>query len=339
MTLNPEARAMTLNPEARADLEKLLGLLIADAAAEGASDVHLNASPLGWRLRYRVDGALRNVHELPASIRDAMPTALADLVGGRIVGQLRTHDHDVRFSCVSSVQGPNLVLRLLEANRVPLALDELGMDADTLGRWRALLKHPYGLLIISGPTGSGKTTTAYASLAEIATPERNVITVEDPVECIFDWAVQLPMAGTFPDTLRSVYAQDPDVLYCGEVRDGETAETLARMALSGHQVLTCLHAPEPALALQRLEAAGLAPALLHSAVSGVLCQRLVRLLCPSCRRLDKGEACEACHGTGHHGRRGVFTLWTPDHADVSLKDAALELARRGEISHEEALRG
>jgi general secretion pathway protein E len=296
-----------------AELEQLVSLLVNDALDERATDVHLNSTLSGLRLRYRIDGTLRPVRDFAPSLRDAMPQALSRLahLEHEREGRLRVARPDgsevqVRVSVMPSVQGPNVVLRVLDCNAVPLKLDNLGMPPETLKAWRALLAKPHGLLIITAPTGRGKTTTAYASLAEMATPQRNVVTVEPQVEHVFDWAVQMPAADGVAATLRGVCNQDPDVIYCAEIPDAETADLLCKLSMSGHLVLACMHADDAAGALERLQTvAGVPTAMVHAAVSGVLSQDLAPRVCDGC---VEGSGCPRCGGTGFHGRVATFDL-------------------------------
>jgi type II secretory ATPase GspE/PulE/Tfp pilus assembly ATPase PilB-like protein len=342
------------------ELEELARKLLEDAVAEDATDVHLTPSHQGLRLRYRIDGHLRVVREFPATLRDTLPHTVARLANlgsdapadGRF--QLDAAASRFRVSVLPTPYGPNVVLRRLDLRPELRRLDALDMPSDVLADWQACLDMPGGLLIVTGPTGCGKTTTLYASLLRLVAPERNVLTVEQPVEADIDWAVQtaVPRDAGFGDYLRTVLAQDPDIVFCSEVRDAEVGTLLAQMAITGHLVLTALHANDEAEALTRLTAAGVAASLVGSAVQGILSQRLVARPCPGCRtersltaqeaawldeaglpkpkRTVSAPGCPSCGGSGAQGRAAVFHLLRPSEgeramlAEVAGGDATLE---------------
>lgn len=214
---------------------------------------------------------------------------------------------DVRVSTMPTLHGEKVVLRLLR-HRPELTLSELGLFPEDLARLRRLIFRPHGLVIVTGPTGSGKTTTLYGILQELNRPEVNIVTLEDPVELQISGITQIqinPKAGlTFAQGLRAVLRQDPDLIMVGEVRDEETADIAVRAALTGHRVFTTLHTGDGASAITRLLDMGIASYRVASAINGVIAQRLVRLLCPRCR----GDGCDGCQNTGYFGRTGVFEV-------------------------------
>jgi type IV pilus assembly protein PilB len=329
-----------------APVVQVVQMLIAQGFRDRASDIHIEPHDERVRVRYRVDGALHDEVSLPGSMGPAVVSRLKILSGmniverrrpqdGQISMQVEERDVDIRVSTTAVVGGEKVVMRLLDKSRPMYELGQLGMPDDTAARYRALLHSPYGMVICAGPTGSGKTTSLYASLGELNAPERNIMTIEDPVEYTFASINQIQIneaAGvTFANGLRSILRQDPDVILVGEVRDVDTARIAVQSALTGHFVLSSLHATDSISALHRLLDMGIEPFLVASSVTAVMAQRLVRRNCiycsepyqPSAEELAflhsfgvdtsavsfiHGVGCNFCSHTGFLERIGVYEL-------------------------------
>jgi len=323
---------------------RFVNLLIREAHDARASDIHLESTCDGLLARFRVDGVLTDVPSPPKGLQAAVISRvklLAELdiaerrapQDGRIRVRLEERELDLRVSTVPTLYGESVVLRLLDRGGRPVALDELGMAPETLETFRRLAERPHGILLATGPTGSGKTTTLYAALGLRQRTAEKIITVEDPVEYHLEGVTQVPVnvkAGmTFAGALRSILRQDPDVLMVGEMRDGETAAIAIQAALTGHLVFSTLHTSDAASALSRLVDLKVEPYLIAATLEGVLAQRLVRRICPECREryspdpaaisllalkpvgrltLERGRGCSACRNTGYRGRTGIFEL-------------------------------
>jgi type II secretory ATPase GspE/PulE/Tfp pilus assembly ATPase PilB-like protein len=323
---------------------RYVNLLIRDAFEAGASDIHLEATRDGVRVRCRLDGVLQPAADPPAHLDRAVISRiklLADLdiaerrrpQDGRVRVRLQGRELDLRVSTVPTIFGESVVLRLLDRGDRELALHDLGLPPGLLAAMQLLARRPHGLLLVTGPTGSGKTTTLYAALALRDASSEKIITIEDPVEVAWDRVTQVPVAAktgvTFAAMLRSMLRQDPDVLLVGEMRDAETADLAIRAALTGHVVFSTLHTNDAIGAIPRLLDLGVPPYLIGATVEAVLAQRLVRRICEPCREpylpdavtldrlaaegeamsgLTRGHGCAACRGTGYRGRTGVFEL-------------------------------
>jgi len=323
---------------------RFVNLLIREAHDARASDIHLESTCDGLLARFRVDGVLTDVPSPPKGLQAAVISRvklLAELdiaerrapQDGRIRVRLEERELDLRVSTVPTLYGESVVLRLLDRGGRPVALDELGMAPETLETFRRLAERPHGILLATGPTGSGKTTTLYTALGLRQRTAEKIITVEDPVEYHLEGVTQVPVnvkAGmTFAGALRSILRQDPDVLMVGEMRDGETAAIAIQAALTGHLVFSTLHTSDAASALSRLVDLKVEPYLIAATLEGVLAQRLVRRICPECREryspdpaaisllalkpvgrltLERGRGCSACRHTGYRGRTGIFEL-------------------------------
>jgi len=304
-----------------APVVKLVNLLLLEALEARASDVHVEGYADTLRVRYRIDGVLQDGPAPPAHLKAAIVSRLkimADLdiaerrvpQDGRIRLPLQNRQVDVRVSTVPTLHGESIVLRLLDKERGRIAFDDLGMEKAAAQRLAGVLGRPHGIVLATGPTGSGKTTTLYAAVDWLRTGREKILTVEDPVEYELPGVPQVPVHEkvglTFATALRSLLRQDPDVLLVGEIRDEETAEIATHAALTGHLVLSTLHTNDAPSALVRLLDLGVAPYLVASTVEAVLGQRLVRKVCPTCR----GEAsnCPNCRGTGYRGRTGIYEL-------------------------------
>ncbi|MFC0430081.1 GspE/PulE family protein [Kutzneria buriramensis] len=361
-----QARAEVAGVNEDAPVVHVVQMIITQALRDRASDIHIEPSADRIRVRYRVDGALHDVLDLPGSMGPAVVSRIKILAGMNIVERRRAQDGqistevegrpvDIRVSTAAVVGGEKAVLRLLDKSRPLYRLDQLGMPAAMAERYTAMLRAPYGMLISAGPTGSGKTTTLYGSLGEINSPDRNIMTIEDPVEYTFPSINQIQIneaAGiTFAGGLRSILRQDPDVILVGEVRDVETARIAVQSALTGHLVLSSLHATDAASALHRLLDMGIENFLVASSVSAVLSQRLVRRICGHCREyyhptaqelafLDAiggaappggflhGAGCNLCARTGFLDRIGVYEMMP---VSDGIRELVLDRAPHGEI--------
>jgi len=322
---------------------RLVDLIIAQGVRSRASDIHIEPQGDRVRIRYRVDGVLHDATPLPQDLLNPLITRIKVLAGLNIVEKLQPQDGqmvfregdqelDIRVSVMPTIKGEKAVLRLLARQRL-LTLENLGMDPATLERYRACAARSFGMVTVVGPTGTGKTTTLYATIQELDAVERNIVTLEDPVEYVFPQITQIqvnPRAGiTFASGLRAILRQDPDVIVVGEIRDGETARIAVQAALTGHLVLTSLHATDALRGIYRLLDIGVEPYLLASALSGVVAQRLARRVCAHCAaptplgaaeraflelaggHLEEqlaGRGCAYCAGTGYQGRVGIFSL-------------------------------
>ena len=309
---------------------RLLRTIQDDALASGASDLHLEPLRDGGRVRLRIDGALRELRVLDEAVFSPLLSRVKLLAGMDIADKRLPQDGrftidsgkrlvDARVSSVPTIDGEKLVIRLLDVHAKGSGLDELGMRTATLSRFRRLIGAPYGFLIVSGPTGSGKTTTLYSALREIADQTRSICTVEDPVERRLEGVAQVNVnvrAGAgFAAILRSFLRQDPNVIMIGEMRDAETASVAISAALSGQLVLTTLHSNDAPRTIERLIELGLSRHAIAAALFGVASQRLVRKICVACRA---ARGCSGCGGTGFAGRVGIFELLE---FDDMLRDA------------------
>jgi type IV pilus assembly protein PilB len=328
-----------------APIVRLAGRLLADAMRARASDIHIEPQRDDVRVRYRIDGVLRDVTRVPLASRAALTSRLKLIAGmdiaerrvpqdGRVRLEIGDRSVDTRVSTLPSMHGEKVVIRLLTpAERIP-ELDTISLRARDLTVLRRALAQPQGLVLITGPTGSGKTSTLFSALREVNTAERNIVTLEDPVEIQLPGLTQVQINErtglTFARGLRSVLRQDPDVVLVGEIRDLETAELSMRAALTGHLVLASLHTNDAVSAINRLVDMGIEPYIVASSLSLVVAQRLVRTVCPECAVADvpnaealatlgldalpkdaqprRGVGCAHCDETGFHGRRGVFEV-------------------------------
>jgi general secretion pathway protein E len=316
---------------------RLINALLYEAVRAGASDVHLEPFERSLAVRLRVDGVLHDELAPPHRLHAALVSRIKIMAGldiaerrlpqdGRIGLRVGGRDVDVRVSIVPTAAGERVVLRLLDRASVLRDVAELGLAAPTMARLETLLGRTNGLLLVTGPTGSGKTTTLYALLRGLATGERNVMTIEDPIEYQLRGIGQMQVAPriglTFAAGLRAILRQDPDVILVGEVRDRETMEIALQAALTGHLVLATLHTIDAASALTRLLDMGAEPYLIASSVVGVLAQRLVRCLCAACG----GCGCAACRRTGFRGRTGIHELLVLDDGARALVMARADAA-------------
>jgi type II secretion system protein E len=329
---------------------QLVNMLIHQAVQEGASDIHVEPFERQLKVRYRIDGVLREASAPPKRLQSAIISRVKILAemniaerrlpqDGRIRLKVAGRQIDIRVSTVPTLYGESVVMRILDKSTALLGLEELGMPAEPLARFRRQIARPHGILLVTGPTGSGKTTSLYAALSEIYSSEKKIITVEDPVEYQLPGINQIHVRSqiglTFASGLRSIVRQDPDVIMVGEIRDAETAEIAIQAALTGHLVFSTLHTNDAAGAITRLLDMGAEPYLVASSLIGSVAQRLVRQICPQCKeqaeypdatlvdvgiephsadrhRLRRGAGCDACGRTGYRRRLGVFELLTID---------------------------
>ncbi|RMD97766.1 MAG: type IV-A pilus assembly ATPase PilB [Calditrichaeota bacterium] len=351
---------------------KLVNLIIAQAIRDGASDIHINPEEDHLRVRYRTDGVLYEAFSPPKNLQAAITSRIKILAeldiaesripqDGRFQAKFEGKTVDLRVSTLPTVYGENIVMRLLDKSSLMLNLEDLGLEEKMLKRLKGILSSSYGIILVTGPTGSGKTTTLYSCLNTMNTPDKNIITVEDPVEYrlkLIRQAQVNPKAGlTFAAGLRSILRQDPDIIMVGEIRDSETAKIAVEAALTGHLVLSTLHTNDAPGAINRLIEMGVEPFLVASATIGVIAQRLVRKICPKCKRsfkppreylLDlgfnpdrrnwvfyRGEGCQNCKDTGYRGRVGIYEIMTMNEElrTLCLKHASSDEIKRAAIKH------
>lgn len=308
-----------------APIIRMLNALLTQAARDGASDIHIEPYERHSSVRFRVDGTLREVVQPNRALHAALISRLkimADLdisekrlpQDGRISLRLGTRAIDVRVSTLPSAHGERAVLRLLDKTSEKISLEAVGMQGQVLARLEQLIAQPHGIILVTGPTGSGKTTTLYAALSRLDASQSNIMTVEDPIEYelhgIGQTQVNSKIDLTFAKALRAILRQDPDVIMIGEIRDFETAQIAIQASLTGHLVLATLHTNDAASAITRLTDMGVEPFLLSSSLLGVLAQRLVRKTCTACQ----GSGCDVCGQTGYQGRTGLFELLTTTEA-------------------------
>jgi len=359
----------------KAPIVRFIDLLLAKAVQEDASDIHVEPTSDDLRIRFRVDGVLHEAMSPPRSLRAGIISRIKVMAeidiaerrvpqDGRLTATVNGVDYDVRVVTIPTVHGEAAVLRILRGAALGRGIGGIGFLPDQLSRYRAAYERPWGAILVTGPTGSGKSTTLYATLEELRDPSRNIITIEDPVEYRMDGIKQVQVnektGMTFARALRSFLRADPDVMLVGEIRDSETAKTAVEASLTGHLVLSTLHTNNSAAAPMRLIEMGVEPFLVSSSVSAVLAQRLARRLCERCRapkeiRLDhlglsdddlnslpedlrstesfQGYAtvgCEVCGGTGYRGRFAIHEVlsMTDEIADLVLSHARVEEVER-----------
>ena len=327
---------------------KLANLIIVQAIKDRASDIHLEPFEKGMRLRYRVDGVLMDATPPPKQMQLALASRFKimsslDIAERRLPqdGRMRVKvggkDFDLRVSVLPTVFGEKVVLRVLDKTNLSASIDKLGLDADTFKQFKNAIDAPHGLILVTGPTGSGKTTTLYSALNELNNPIYNIVTVEDPVEFQIPGINQVPtkkdIGLTFANALRSILRQDPDIIMIGEIRDTETAEIAIEAALTGHQVLSTMHCNDAPGAIARLDDMGIAPFLISSSVILSCAQRLMRRICSHCRepvtypskkfedlgidpatfsgvQLFRGRGCDRCKNSGYAGRMAIIEAMT-----------------------------
>lgn len=327
---------------------KLANLIMMQAVREGASDIHIEPEEDRLRIRFRIDGRLHEVESPPKHLQSAVISRIKILANldiaerrvpqdGRFNLKMEGREIDIRVSSMPTMYGENVVMRLLDVSGALLPLSQLGFAKEMLEKYEKLITRPYGILLVTGPTGSGKTTTLYSSLAKINTAEKNIITIEDPIEYrlagIRQTQVNAKVKLTFSNGLRSILRQDPDIIMVGEIRDLETAEIAIQAALTGHLVFSTLHTNDAPGAITRMTDMGVESFLISSSLVGVLAQRLVRTVCKECKeeyvptaealrdigmdgkggaKFFRGKGCAKCRKTGYKGRIGVYELMIPD---------------------------
>jgi len=327
---------------------KLANLILVQAVKDRASDVHIEPFDKTMRLRYRIDGVLMDATPPPKQMQLALASRFKIMSSldiaerrlpqdGRIRIRVSGRDYDLRVSIMPTVHGEKIVLRLLDKTNLSASIDKLGLDPETFQQFKAAIDAPHGLILVTGPTGSGKTTTLYSALNELNNPIYNIITVEDPVEFQVPGINQVPVKKeiglTFANALRSILRQDPDIIMIGEIRDTETAEIAVEAALTGHQVLSTMHCNDAPGAIARLDDMGIAPFLISSSVILACAQRLMRRICSHCKEpvtypakmyqdlfidpsifdgvtLYRGRGCERCKNSGYSGRLAIIEAMT-----------------------------
>ena len=325
-----------------APIIKLVNMVMTQAVKDRASDIHIEPEEGSVRVRCRIDGILHESFTLPKNLQNAIISRIKILSkldiaesrkpqDGRIELKVEKKDLDIRVSTFPTVHGENVVMRILDKSSVLFGLKDIGFLEEDLNSFNKLIRRPNGIFLVTGPTGSGKTSTLYAALITISTLEKNIITIEDPVEYQLPLIRQTqvnPKAGiTFANGLRNILRQDPDIIMVGEIRDKETADVAIQAALTGHLVFATLHTNDAPSALTRLTDMGIEPFLISSSVIGIVAQRLVRLICEKCKEkysvsaemlkdlgleggkdFYRGKGCNRCKGTGFMGRTGIFEL-------------------------------
>jgi general secretion pathway protein E len=352
----------------QATIVKLINVILTEAIQQGSSDIHFDPTEDGLKVRYRIDGVLQLRHSPAAEYQQQLITRIKvmskmDIAehrlpqDGRIKLKMGPREIDFRVSTVPVVNGERIVLRILDKGNVILGLEKMGMLPDAFAEFRQMIKLPEGIILVTGPTGSGKTTTLYSAIGEIVSDEVNVMTIEDPVEYNLKGIAQIGVRPkinlTFATGLRHILRQDPDVVMIGEIRDMETAEIAIQASLTGHLVMSTLHTNDAPSAITRLVDMGIEPYLLSSTIVGIMAQRLVRRICPSCkeayvpdemeiqklglnysdltkRKLYRGKGCKECFNSGYRGRRGVYELMIIDNAiqkQIVTSPDAIELRK------------
>ncbi|MFB3926769.1 MAG: type II secretion system ATPase GspE [Syntrophales bacterium] len=357
-----------------APMIRLVNLLLSQAIKDRASDIHIEPYQNSMKVRYRIDGMLYNILTLPRKAQSPLVSRIKIMSklniaekrlpqDGRIDIKIGDRSVDIRVSIIPTAFGERVVLRLLDKSASILQLSDLGLDENRVRVFNNLIKSPYGIILVTGPTGSGKTTTLYAALSSINRPDINIITIEDPIEYQIEGIGQIQVNPkidlTFANGLRSIVRQDPDVILVGEIRDRETAEIAIQSSLTGHLVFSTLHTNDAASAVTRLIDMGMEPFLITSSVIAIIAQRLVRVLCPRCReaytpdheslsnigidknmlpdyRIYRKKGCPACMHTGYRGRTAIFEIMIMDEA---LKRQVLKTSDANHIYDEAVRRG
>ncbi len=352
----------------QATIVKLINLILTEAIQQGASDIHFDPIEDGLKVRYRIDGVLQLRHSPASEYQQQLITRIKvmskmDIAehrlpqDGRIKLKMGPREIDFRVSTVPVVNGERIVLRILDKGNVILGLNRMGMLPDAFEEFKKLIKLPEGIILVTGPTGSGKTTTLYSAIGDVVSDEVNIMTIEDPVEYNLKGIAQIGVRPkinlTFAAGLRHILRQDPDVVMIGEIRDVETAEIAIQASLTGHLVMSTLHTNDAPSAITRLVDMGIEPFLLSSTIIGVMAQRLVRRICPSCKesytpdeleikklgiipkdlknkKLYRGKGCRKCFDSGYRGRHGVYELMVIDNAlqkQIVTSPDAIELRK------------
>ena len=356
-----------------APVVKLTNVLLVDSLKRGASDIHIEPYEKEFRVRFRIDGILYNVMALPMKLKDPLTSrvkimAKLDIAekrlpqDGRIKIKMkvenRSRDLDFRVSCLPTLWGEKIVMRLLDKSKLMLDMTKLGFEQQSLDRFKTAIAKPYGIVLVTGPTGSGKTNTLYSAIAALNKPETNIMTAEDPVEFnlpgINQCQIKESIGLNFASVLRSFLRQDPNIILVGEIRDYETAEIAVKAALTGHLVLSTLHTNDAPSTVSRMVNMGIEPFLVGTAVNLIQAQRLIRRVCKACKTEDdipqktlleigfapepvgdfktyKGKGCGTCNGTGYKGRIGLYEVMevTEGIRDLIMVGAtAIEIKRK-----------
>ncbi|MFC1621014.1 GspE/PulE family protein [Candidatus Omnitrophota bacterium] len=320
---------------------KMVDLILVEALKKRASDIHIEPEEDGLRVRYRVDGSLHDALKIPKKNQNAILARLKIMSGmditesrtpqdGRFRIRTRRKEVDFRVSALPTSFGSKIVLRALDKANLSMGLDKLGFSKHTLAKFEEAIAKPFGMILVTGPTGSGKSTTLYSVLNQLNTPDKNIITVEDPVEYQVEGITQVQANSdiglNFASGLRSLLRQSPDVIMIGEIRDSETADIAIKASLTGQLVLSTLHTNDAPTAVNRLMDMGIEPFLIASSVILVAAQRLCRVICPSCK--GKVVDCKKCSGTGYYGRRAVLEVLS---IDDKMREMIIEKASTDDI--------
>ncbi len=352
--------------EGDAPIVRLVSLIVSDAVQARASDIHVEPLANRLRIRYRVDGVCQEVESPPKRLQNSIVARLKLMAGmdlaekrrpqdGRIPMKVQGRDLDLRVSDIPTTGGESIVMRILDKESAKVSLVELGFHPADLEQFRRIIRRPNGIFLVTGPTGSGKTTTLYSALNELNRPDRKIITAEDPIEYTFSGInqseVRRNVDRTFPVILRAMLRQAPEIILVGEIRDEETAEIAIRAALTGHLVFSTLHTNDAPSAIPRLIDMGIAPYMVASSVQAIMAQRLVRTICPNCKEPSEipprvltsvglseeevegitfyqGGGCNRCGGTGYYGRVGIFEMLE---MNADLRNLTFAKAPTGEI--------
>ncbi|AZV55562.1 GspE/PulE family protein [Clostridium sp. AWRP] len=343
-----------LADETAAPVIKFLNTIIENAMLYNASDIHIEPDEKEMRVRFRVDGMLREIMRTDIDMLSAVISRVKIMASlniaenripqdGRINFKVKQHTIDIRVSTIPTILGEKIVMRLLDKSNFSMNLEKIGLENDELTKLKKMIASPYGIIMVSGPTGSGKTTTLYSILNILNDVSKNIITIEDPVEYnlkgVNQMQVNTKIGFDFASGLRSILRQDPDIILVGEIRDNETAEISIRSALTGHLVLSTIHTNNAVGTVGRLLDMGIKPFLISSTLAGVIAQRLVRKICPSCAeeymsderemrilglkepvKLKKGKGCSLCNSTGYRGRIGIFEILEIDNDIKNIID-------------------
>ena len=349
---------------ASAPTVRLVNSIIERAVLESASDIHIEPGEKELRVRMRIDGVMHSIMSVPKNLQASVLSRLKIMGGmditerrvpqdGRAAVRVRDRDVDLRMSTLPIIYGEKIVLRLLDKDSQLLSKEKIGLTGEDLKKYMSLIHRPSGVVLIVGPTGSGKSSTMYTMIRELNTERVNLVSLEDPVEYNIDGINQVQInektGMSFASGLRSILRQDPDIIAVGEIRDGETAQIAMRAAITGHLVLSTIHTNDALSTIDRLNDIGVEPYLISSALNGIISQRLVRRICPNCRQeytppreelMDiglsedgayhfyRGAGCPACFGTGYRGRIAAFEILTLNHA---LRMAVNRSSRREEL--------
>lgn len=355
-----------LNDIKNAPVVKLIDSIVKNAVNANSSDIHIEPFEKYIKIRYRIDGLLQEVLRTPKETMSSLIARIKIMANldiaekripqdGRIIIKINKNPIDLRVSILPTVFGEKVVIRILKKENFLLSKEKLGMTHEDMEKLERLIQSPYGIILVTGPTGSGKSTTLYTILGELNKTHSNIITIEDPVEYMMDGVNQVNVnikAGlTFASGLRAILRQDPDIVMIGEIRDSETAEISVRAAITGHLVLSTIHTNDAAASIIRLEDMGIEPYLVAAALSGIIAQRLIKKVCPKCKeeydaseyeknvlgvdrnkeiKLSRGKGCNYCNNTGFSGRIGIYEIMeiTREHRQLIQEKASMEMIKK-----------